>query len=164
MIDGTAMLRFRTAFIDKLQTRVSNVSYQSPMQESDVLGADGTGLACWWSDEANSTGGVNVIVSDDEVWYDETFTTTLNIQALGLTTDDTQELLDQRANEVLGEAIRLLSIQSSLDITDDEIQTFTWLLQGWTYMGGVQQGTGQRVARFELAIEGEARLKLGSTS
>ena len=161
-MDGTALLRFKQAFVDKLAARAPNVSYASPAKPEDMLGDDGSGVACWFADDATGTYDVAVITAPADIWVDEQWTITLRIQALGRDTDATQERVDMLATELLGETIYLFCTDPSFGITDDtDVQTFCALPGAITWTGGILP-SGLRAAGFELDVTLDARLRLGS--
>lgn len=161
MADGTALPRFKRAFIQTLNAAgVDNVSYQSPMQPDEMFGEDGSGVACWFADDA--TGSLEItVMGGAALWIDETWNIPFRIQALGTDTDADQEAVDQAACELLGDVMSAFT-DPSFGITDDTIQTFAAVPVGanpWT--GGVLP-TNLRAGRFELTIELTARIKIGS--
>ena len=160
MQDGTSLLRFKKAYIALLQRRAPNVIYGSPLTPEEMVGTDGSGVAAWWDDLTNATEGVVVFAGAANTWFDEIVVPKLCIQAIGLTTDDTQEVVDERATQLLGDAIGILAADPSVGLVDSGgIQLFTALPQGWACHTGVV-GTGQRAARYDLDIELKARLEL----
>ena len=158
-MDGSALPRFKLAYITALQARANNVLYASPMQARDLQGETGTFVSAWFDDDAEANAEVHVF-SGTPLIVDETFTVTLKIQACGITTDDTQYACDVKAVTLLGEAIGVLSTNPSLSIaTDADLQMFAAVPAGWTYTSGVLP-TNQRAAGFDLRIEVTARLLL----
>jgi len=156
VIDGTSLLRVKQELIEKLQARVPNVLYQSPQDASDVLGEDGSGVCVWWDDTTEAT--IEPIVFGLTQW-DERYTATLIIQALGRDTDDDQESIDTLATRVLGETIGLLTANTSLGIADDaDIQVFEIFPAGWRNITGLNGAN--RAGRFEFDISVHARLSL----
>ena len=156
---GTSLIRFKRAFIDLLDAQTTEkVSYQSPQQAKDVLGESGSGIAAWFSDEATANHSVMVFKGAPH-WIDEVANPVLRIQAVGPNTDSDQEDVDASASALLYKAIAVLAADPSVGLVDDTIQEFEALPAGLTYSGGLF-GADQRGARFELAIEVSARLKL----
>lgn len=161
MTDGTALPRFKRAFIDTLNAAgVSNVHYQSPMQPDDMLGADGSGVACWFADDATGTLAITVM-GGAALWIDETWNIPFRIQALGQDTDADQEGVDQAACELLGDVLSTFD-DPSFGITDDDIQTFAAVPVGANPWSGGVLPSNMRAGRFELTIELTARIKIGS--
>ena len=122
------------------------------------MSESGAGVAAWWGDEIDASLEVPVFKQGDK-WYDETYPLTLVIQGLALNTDDTADVIDVRASQVLGEAIGLLAEDPSAGITDTsgyEIQEIVPL--GWRYRSGAVNL--QRAGHFEFRIAVTARLKL----
>lgn len=154
---GTSLLRFKRAMVDALTTRVANVVYASPTDAEALVGEDGSGLAVWWGDDAEAAIDLTVLVGGDK-WYDERVTCTLILQAIGNDTDDTQEVLDERLTNALGEAIGVIASDPTLGITDDEIDFFESMPVSWTNPTGAL-GT-RRAGRIELAIRLHARIKV----
>lgn len=166
-MEGTSLIRFRRQFLDRLGQDVPNASYQSPMKPADFMGEDGSGVALWWADETEGIATVEVVVGGGQVWFDENYVTVLRIQGLGLDTDDDQYACDQRANEALGYAIRLASLQgvTGYQVTDldtDDLEVFDYVLDGWTHNGGILS-TNNRAARFEVRIQVHGRVKIGAS-
>src|SRR5689334_13492631 len=126
-----------------------------------MRGKNGSGLTCWFDDAATTALSVEILGSLP-MWIDETWQIPFRIQALGTTTSDTQEVLDQRAVELLGEAIYVLVSDPDLDIsvTDPAVQVFSAIPVGTsTWAGGILP-PNMNAARFELNIELHARLHL----
>ena len=160
MTDGTALPRFKRAFIDACQTAgVQNVSYQSPMQPEDMIGENGTGAACWFADEATGTLDIRVM-GDSYLWIDETWQVPFIIQVLGLDTDADQEAVDQLACEVLGDVLTTFA-DPSFGITDDSVvQTFAAIPVGANPWKGGILPSNSRAAGFQLTIELSSRLRI----
>lgn len=159
MSDGTSLPRFKRAFIAKLEALgVPNVSYQSPMQPEEMIGDDGSGLCCWFGDTATSTLDITV-VGVPVLWVDETWEIPFRIQALGSDTDDTQEVVDQRACERLGDVLSVFA-DPSFGIADDSIQTFAALPVGAAPWSGGVLPANFRAAAYELTIELRARIEI----
>lgn len=156
VIDGTSLLRVKEALVTKLLARVPNVLYQSPQDATDVLGDDGSGVCVWWDDTTEAT--IDPIVFGLTQW-DERYTATLIIQALGRDTGDDQDSIDTLCTRTLGEVIGLLTANTSLSITDDaDIQVFDIAPSGWRNVTGLNGAN--RAGRFELDISVHARLSL----
>jgi hypothetical protein len=159
--DGTALPRFKRAFIAKLASLgVPNVSYQSPMQPEEMWGDDGSGLCCWFGDEATATTTITV-VGAGALWIDETWNIPFRIQALGGDTDSDQQTVDQAACERLGDVMGAFS-DPHFGITDDTVQTFAAVPVGTSpWYGGVLP-TNTRAAAYELSIELRARIEIAA--
>lgn len=159
MSDGTALPRFKRAFVQTLVAAgVPNVAYQSPMDPEEVFGADGSGASCWFGDGAQGNLDIKLLGGPD-LWIDETWIIPFVVQVLGRDTDDDQEAVDQRACELLG-AVMGSFADPSFGITDDTIQTFAAVPVGAQPWAGGVTGQGLRAARFELSIELMARLQI----
>jgi hypothetical protein len=160
MADGTVLRRFKRAFIDAIAPTVDNAYYQSPTSPDAINGSDGSRLTAWWTDNADATVSVDVAVGAGQVWFDETSTLTLRIQALGKDTDDDQETCDTRLSETLAAVITILSADPSAGTTDnDDMQVYRAFPVSWTYSGGVLD-TQLRAASFDVDIEVHARIQL----
>lgn len=162
VLPGTSLLRFKQEFIAKLQARTENVVYASPVDAQELIGEDGSGVSAFWSDDSSASIKPMVFTGGSAHYYDETAIVTLVCQAIGRTTDDTQEVVDERATNLLGQAIGVLAQSPTAGITDDtDIDFFAATPSGWSYSSGVP-GDALRASRFELDIELTARLKLDS--
>jgi hypothetical protein len=159
MADGTALPRFKRAFIAKLKANgVPNVSYQSPMQPDEIWGDDGSGLSGWFDDTA--TGALNItVMGAHSLWIDETWQIPFRVQALGVDTDTDQEAVDQAACGLLGDVMTAFS-DPSFGIVDDAIQVFCAVPVGAEPWFGGTLPTNQRAARYELTIELTSRLQI----
>lgn len=155
--DGTALVRFKVAFMALLDNYVSGAIYNSPQKPEDML-AQGTGQAAWWADEVDAEIGVTVQKGAPH-WFDEVSHPVLRIQAVGLNTGDTQAIVDARASQMLYYAVGILADNPTVGLTSDDIDTFYALPETYKYSGGLL-GESNRAARFELTIRLEARLKL----
>lgn len=154
----------KDAIYDLLATRVNapatafTLSYGSPTDATQILAESGAGVAAWWADEVDASLDVPVFVGGDK-WYDETYPLTLVIQGLALNTDETQDVIDVRAAQVLGEAIGLLAEDPVAGITDTAAYQIHEIVPlGWAYRSGVLNL--QRAGHFEFQIAVSARLKL----
>jgi hypothetical protein len=162
---GTTMPVVKTAIYNLLAARVNapttafTLAYGSPTDATQLLAESGAGVAAWWSDDVDCEISVPVFVAGDK-WFDETYTLTLVIQGLALNTDDTQDVIDQRASQVLGEAIGLLAHDPVAAITDTSTYQIHEITPegGWSYRSGVLNL--QRAGHFEYRIAVAARLKL----
>lgn len=159
-MDGTALLRVKQRIVELLAGQVANVAYQSPSDTQDVYGVDGSGVTIWWDDQATANVDVKVIAGADATWFDETVDLTLNIQALGTTSDHDQANRDAQAVEVLGTLLALIATDPTLGLTTDSmIQTFHVLPRGWTCTTGMI-GPSTRGTVFSVMLETTARLTL----
>jgi hypothetical protein len=160
-VDGTALTRFKRAYIAALARRDITALYGSPMQPDEILGPEGNGLACWFADQATAMLELKVL-KGTPLWLDETWQVPFHVQALGRNTDDTQEVLDQRACELVGQCMYVLAVDPDLDMADDtNLQVFAAVpLGSSTWHGGTLQ-PNMNAAAFEFTIELTARLKLG---
>lgn len=163
-LDGSALPRFKRAFIAKLEANgVPNIFYQSPMQPEEMNGDDGSGLCGWFHDDATGDLSIN-IMGAHSLWIDERWQIPFRIQALGTDTDSTQEVVDQSACELLGDVMTAFTDPSFGQLDDPVVQIFQAVPVGanpWT--GGVLP-TNLRAGRFELTIELSARLQIVGTS
>ena len=158
-MDGTSLVRFKSAYIDKLTSRLPNVSYEPPLTDEDVNGIDGSRQVVWFDGAAQNTTEVLVFKGAPH-WFDETYNVTLILQALGKDTDDTQAAMDQAAVDMLGEAIAILASDPTVGLVNDSnIQVFTALPAGWKLAAGTLP-PNLNGARFELDIQVKARLTL----
>lgn len=158
-LPGTAIFRFKQAFSAKLAGLIPNVVYASPTDAAELMGEDGSGVAVWWSDDASAQIEWGPFTSASEHWLDETANVTLVIQSIGNDTDDTQEVIDERLTNALGQAYGILATDPSCGIDDDtDIQFFAARPFALENPSGAL-GT-RRAGRFELTIEITARLKL----
>jgi hypothetical protein len=161
-MDGSNLPRFKRAFIAALQARAPHVHYQSPSSPEDMLGEDGSGVACWFGDDARGEFEPPVMAGADKLWLDERWVVPFRVQALGTDTDATQEVVDQLAVELLGQAMWLFHKPSFELEQTATLQFFHGIPTGqavteWT--GGFLP-TGFRAARFELGVEVYGRLIL----
>lgn len=160
MTDGTALPRFKRAFIATQNANGVAASYQSPTSVTDILGDDGSGAACWFEDDAQGDLQISV-VGRPNIWIDETWQIPFRVQILGTTTDDDQETTDQAGCELLGAVLEGFA-DPSFGLIDDEIQTFSALPIGaepWN--GGYLAQSEVRATGFTLTIELKARLVIG---
>lgn len=162
---GTTMPVVKDAIYDLLAARVNaptvpfTLSYGSPTDAVQLLSESGAGVAAWWGDEVSCDVTVPVFKAGDK-WFDENYTLTLIIQGLAVNTDDTQDVIDLRASQVLGEALGLLAEDPTAAVADTsayEIQEIT-PEGGWMYRSGSLNL--QRAGHFEVRIAVSARLKL----
>lgn len=164
MSDGTALPRFKRAFVDACASAgVPNVSYQSPGNPADLVGSDGSGQACWFLDEAEGMLDIR-IMGGPEIWVDETWRVPFVVQQLGLNSDATQETVDQQAAELLGLVLATFT-DPSFGLTSDaagdvQIQTFAAVPVGAEPWKGGFLSNDARAASFLLSIELTARLRI----
>lgn len=155
----------KDAIYDLLVARVNSpsvpfaITYGSPTDATQPLTESGAGVAVWWADEADCDLSVPVFVAGNK-WFDEAYTITLVIQGLAQNTDDTQDVIDVRAAQVLGEAIGVLASNPVAAITDTAAYQIHEITPegGWSYRSGVLNL--QRAGHFEYRIMVKARLKL----
>lgn len=163
-MEGSSLVRFKTALVSLLNTRLTAgsvqaaMAYQSPMLPEQVLGSGGYGVAAWFDPQAETAHEI-MVLKGTPLWVDEVVVPRLRIQALGINTDYDQEDVDTSANNVLGYAIALCSHDPSFGLVDDSIQEFDATPVAWEYLGE-PVGTNVRAAMFVLSIQVRARLKL----
>ena len=161
MADGSALPRFKRALIDKVNARGGYAgTYESPTNRADVYGPDGAGVGIWFKDEATASLGVTVATGGPH-WFDESLELTVIVQALGITTSDDQETVDQRATSALGDVIAILAGDptAGLAVVNADMQIYAATPTGWVYVGG-DLGASLRAASFELALELTSRIQL----
>lgn len=148
---GTSLPLFKVALFDRLRTQLPNSTrYEAPVDTEGLLGDDGSGLSIFFPDEPMEA-ELDVVVAPLQR-YDERVAVKLVIQALGVTTDDTQEVLDARANDALGVLLDILLTDPAVGITTTErCRNFRALITGWTYELGMA-GKNQRAAGFRVDI------------
>lgn len=163
MAYGSALPEFKRALIDSLDGFVDDARYSSPMVPEDMIGTTGTRVVCWWDDDAQADLLEPVTIGPTGRIFDEEVRCALIIQALGVDTDDTQEICDQRISAVLGEVVALLSSEPDAGRADTtDVQTFDATPESWTYTGGVL-GTNLRAASYRVEILVHSRLTLERT-
>lgn len=155
---GSSLPRFKAALTAELQARVPLVvSYDSPTDASELLGEDGSGQGVWWLDNTEAELVVPAFKAGAQ-WYDEVCHPTLVIQCIGVTTDDTQSVLDSRATNLLGHALAIIASDPSVGLaTDADSRLIVCTPESWTYSTGVDS-QNQRGARYELRLMLEARV------
>ena len=160
MAYGTAWAPFKAAFITLLAAEIDNVSYSSPVTPQDFDGIDGSKHIIFWDDDASATTTIEVF-KGLPTWYDETIEGTLVVQAIGVTTDDTQQLLDERADATIYAIRKILQSDPTCGIASTEsLELARAEMKGYIPKGGVITDTGIRGARYEITIQIEARLKV----
>lgn len=157
-MDGTALNRFKDHMYTRLDLTILTVLRDSPDRWEEALGADGSGAACWFDDQADITYQVTVYTGGSK-WIDETVTAKLIIQVLGMTSDDDQRTVDATASAMLNTAIAVCLDDPALGTVDDQIEMYTALPSSCVYKAQ-HLASGARAARFELEIVIESRLKL----
>ena len=163
MAAGSALFRVKEALFTQLDLSILNMLYDSPSSPDEVIGADGLGAVCWFSDEAQSELETNLLMGQP-LWMDETITLTLVIQVLGRDSSYDQRTVDNTATEMLGVARAILLSNPDLFIPDDDdIQIFHVLPRSYQYRAGFLNHKG-RAARFEQDVEVKARLKLATVN
>lgn len=161
-MDGTSLVRFKAAYLEALEQRLPHVNVAVPLTDEDVNAEDGSRQVAWFDGEAENVSDVKLMKAMP-CWIEESYTVTLVLQALGSDTDDTQDLMEQAATGMLGEAIAVLADDPSLGIaTDSDVQMFTALPTAWKFTSGVVP-PNLRGARYDLVIEVKARLTLELT-
>lgn len=160
-MNGTVLTAFKAAYIGLLTSYLTTVSYGSPIDPEQIEGADGSGLALWWDDDAVGSLDITVMAGGGPVNVDETWHATLVIQAWSRDTDDTQQVVDGRASEALYYAIGILAGDPSVGVVDtSELQLFAAVPVGEIANPTGVLGGSARVSRFNVPIEITGRLKI----
>ncbi len=158
---GSALFRVRSALLDQLDLDVLNVLRQSPAKAEDIQGPGSSSFyeAVWLEDEASAEHDI-VVLTGGPQWIDENASQGIVIQVIGKDSSHTQEVVDERADELLGLVIALLADDPGLGIADDpNIQLFTVLPQTTRFVSGFLN-TEARARRIVLDVAIHARLKL----
>lgn len=160
LMEGTALVRVKQALADALALFDINFLYDSPLTPEGVLGADGSGRACWFDDD-NITASLQVAhMMGGPVELDEVITIPVKVQALGRSSDDTQAEVDASASALLGQIIAVLARNPSLGLSDDEIVVYHAIPAGWTYSTGAFPDSSSRAGGYVLNVEVTSRLAL----
>jgi len=160
---GSTLYTFKRSFIEQLQGRTSNVAYESPMDASDVMGDDGSGATVYWDDTVNGSVSQVVFTGPNQHWFDEQYTLKLVIQVLGSDTSADQMSVDDRATQILGEAIALLSTDPTGGVVDTtEFALLNAHPSGWQSTSGVL-AQHIRAVKYVVDVEVDARIILEST-
>lgn len=163
MPHGSAYSAVKSALVTRLTARAGlagvKVSYQAPVKVEDIQGEFGAYEMVNF-DEADGTFDVNVFCGASNMVFDEDYVQTCIVQVLRPESEGTQEVADQRVQEILYEIHAELADQGEWDTADLGLDDFTYIevtpvSQKWD-TGFLPAGAGHG-SKCELGLRVQAR-------
>jgi hypothetical protein len=133
MAHGTTYSAMKALLVERLKDRIGlagvAILYQAPFDPLDVNAFGGSREGIWFSDADGSFD--NVVFCDGALRFDESILLNLSLQVLGSDSGDTQQITDERveelAYEVLGE-IASPEFRIAIEQTDPILSAFDYVL------------------------------------
>lgn len=163
MAHASAYSLTKSALVTRLKTRAGtglagvNVSYQAPVKAPDV-NARGSRESIFFDDATGTFD--NVVLTAGDLRFDEEFVLTMVIQVLRPTSTGTQQVADERAQELLYEVFDELAGQDAWTLAELDLGVFDYfqvtpVTQEWE-TGFLPSGAGH-AARCVIGLFVQAR-------
>lgn len=167
MAVGSSYSTLKSAIIGRLVERAGlvgvSVSYQAPVQASDVSGPVGSFEAIWL-DDAEAGEHQNVVICSLPLQLEEVYSIKLVVQVLRPTSTGTQEEADTRVDELLYEVLHEMTHDPTWGLSGTS--PFNYLHTTWTTFerrtGFLPTGAGHG-ASWEANLQVNSRISFPTT-
>lgn len=161
MAVGSSYAALKRAIIDRLQARSAlsavSVSYQAPIQASDVLDSKGNGEAIWL-DEAEGE-HQNVVICSLPLHLEEVYALVCVIQVVQDHSEGTQQAADERCDELLFEVLSELANDPTFGLsTGDPFNYLHVTRSTWQRRTGFMPSGAGHGSTIRLMLEVNARI------
>lgn len=161
MAVGSSYAALKRAIIAALQARSAltgvSVSYQAPIQASDVLDSSGSGEAIWLDDAEGEH--QNVVICSLPLQLEEVYALVLVIQVVKDQSDGTQEAADERCDELLYEVLTELTNDPTFGLSTGDPYNYLHVTRStWQRRTGFMPSGAGHGAAIRLMLEVNARI------